>query len=299
METSLSIVITTYNRKELLRRCLNSIMIQDYSNYEVIVVDDHSIPSYKNEIVKEFPQVKYLCQAKNSGPGPARNRGIETASSNFVIIMDDDDIFRPEAFEKVNYFFMEYDGDKYPVYNFILSNSTLRYDDFFRVYSFEEMIDNAIIGDVIHVINKEHFLSKKNYSFPASKIGAESLLWYQIALDYGFPIINEDIVQLMDDSEDRLTNTSRQVKYANEFANYQLDIITNFKYSIIEHGQIRFLIKKYMGAVTYLLLSGKRRQAISSWREMLKYSKKYLVILPLFLLPRKLIIQLFYKYRLR
>lgn len=299
METSLSIVITTYNRKEHLIRCLNSIMIQDYSNYEVIVVDDHSIPSYKNEIVRVFPQVKYLYQVENSGPGPARNRGIESAKSNIVIIMDDDDIFRPEAFEKVNKFFMEYDGDEYPVYNFILSNSTLRYDDFYRVYSFEEMIDNAIIGDLIHVINKEHFLEKKNYSFPSSKIGAESLLWYQVALDYGFPIINEDIVQLMDDSDERLTNTSRQVRYAIEFANYQLDIIKHFKYAIIESGKIQFLLKKYMGAVIYLLLSGKRGQALINWKEMLTFSKKYLFMLPVLLLPRQLIIRLFYKYRSR
>lgn len=82
IEIPLSIVITTYNRPKILERCLKSIQEQSYSNIEIIVVDDHSIPSYEKDIRRKFPEIKYVYQEKNSGPGPARNRGIELAKNN-------------------------------------------------------------------------------------------------------------------------------------------------------------------------------------------------------------------------
>lgn len=296
LETPLSIVITTYNRPNLLKRCIKSIFTQEYKNFEIIVVDDHSTLHYEKDILNEFPEIIYIYQDNNLGPGIARNVGIKAAKNNFVLIMDDDDVFRPDAFKKVNKFLSENKNDEYPVYNFLRSNAKVRFNEYFYSYSFKEIIDDAVTGDLLHIINKKLFIHNK-YMYPTTRIGAESLLWYQIALDYGFPIIKEDIVKLMDDSDDRLTNTNRQVKYANEFATYQLDIIKQFKYSLIENGQINFLIKKYMGAVTYLLLAGKRRQAFIKWKEMIRFSKKYYAVFPLLLLPRRIITQLFYKYR--
>ncbi len=86
----ISVVIPTHNRKELLRRCLEAVVNQEYPNYEVIVVDDGSTDGTGEMVWREFPQVRYLRQEPNRGPAAARNRGIEAAQGEVVAFTDDD-----------------------------------------------------------------------------------------------------------------------------------------------------------------------------------------------------------------
>jgi len=91
-----SIVIPTYNRKDLLRRCLAAAMSQDYPDYEVIVMDDGSTDGTGEMVQREFPQVRYIRQEPNRGPAAARNRGIEAATGEIVAFTDDDCVAPPE-----------------------------------------------------------------------------------------------------------------------------------------------------------------------------------------------------------
>jgi len=85
-----SIVIPTYNRKDLLRRCLAAATNQDYPDYEVIVVDDGSTDGTGEMVRREFPRVRYIRQEPNRGPAAARNRGIEAATGEIIAFTDDD-----------------------------------------------------------------------------------------------------------------------------------------------------------------------------------------------------------------
>jgi len=95
-----SIVIPTHNRKEILAKTLDYLMLQDYPNnqYEIIVVDDGSRDGTK-EIVKSKtrPEIslRYFYQ-KQRGPHFARNLGIEKARGEIVIFVDSD-IFAPPS----------------------------------------------------------------------------------------------------------------------------------------------------------------------------------------------------------
>ena len=183
MEVPLSIVITTYNRQAELKRCIESIIKQNYTNYEIIVVDDHSPNSYEFEIKKEYPQIKYFYMEFNSGPGKGRNRGIEEASNNYVVIIDDDDVFIPIAFKKISHFIQSQKNIEDPVIHFLCNTTEYEGNTFFSHYSFEQYLEGNIKGDTTHVINKKVFC-ENNYEFPNSRIGAELLLWYQIAIDF-------------------------------------------------------------------------------------------------------------------
>lgn len=85
-----SIVIPTYNRKDLLRRCLAATTNQDYPDYEVIVVDDGSTDGTGGMAQREFPQVRYLRQETNRGPAATRNWGIREATGEIIAFTDDD-----------------------------------------------------------------------------------------------------------------------------------------------------------------------------------------------------------------
>jgi glycosyltransferase involved in cell wall biosynthesis len=92
-----SVVVPTYNRAEMLARCLGSILSQSFLDFEVVVVDDGSTDNTR-DVVAGFPVI-YTYQA-NQGPGAARNRGIEMAKGEYVAFLDSDDILCEESLRK-------------------------------------------------------------------------------------------------------------------------------------------------------------------------------------------------------
>lgn len=93
-----SIVIPTYNRPDLLRRAVESALIQTYENIEIIVVDDHSDYDLVS-LRKEYPIVKFYRNGKNRGGCYSRNRGIREASGEYINFLDDDDELFPKKIE--------------------------------------------------------------------------------------------------------------------------------------------------------------------------------------------------------
>lgn len=99
----ISVIIPTYNRKETLLRCLDALNNQTYSfrKFEVIVIDDGG-----NDGTSEIQNTKnynfdfaYLWQ-ENSGPATARNKGIEAARGEYILIINDDTIAAANLIEK-------------------------------------------------------------------------------------------------------------------------------------------------------------------------------------------------------
>ncbi len=88
-----SIIIPTYDRREQLASCLQSITALDYppDRFEVIVVDDGS-PQSLEEIVKPFAEAMdlKLLRQSNAGPAAARNRGAAAARGKLFVFTDDD-----------------------------------------------------------------------------------------------------------------------------------------------------------------------------------------------------------------
>src|SRR3989344_7474683 len=86
----ISIIICTYNNKELVKRCLDSIFMQDYPKFEVICVDGGSkdgtlklLKQYKVKIInnkKRFPE----------GPGMGKSQGVKKAKGEIIAFIDQD-----------------------------------------------------------------------------------------------------------------------------------------------------------------------------------------------------------------
>lgn len=93
----ISIVIPFFNRESTLKYCVNSILNQEYENWELILVDDGSNDNSAlvcKAFVASDSRIKYFYQ-KNQGAGPARNLGIEHASGNWITFVDSDDAIMP------------------------------------------------------------------------------------------------------------------------------------------------------------------------------------------------------------
>ncbi len=96
MTARVSIIIPLYNKAPYVRRSLDSIAAQTFSDFEVIVVDDGSTDG-GGRIIEDYPDTRFrLVTQPNAGPGAARNRGIAEAQGDFIAFLDADDEWLPE-----------------------------------------------------------------------------------------------------------------------------------------------------------------------------------------------------------
>jgi len=96
---NVSVIIPTYNRKNLLKRALHSVSSQTFAPQEIIVVDDGSSDGTKNWVLERFPYVRYIYQ-DNSGVSSARNAGIKEAKGSWIAFLDSDDEWISDKLEK-------------------------------------------------------------------------------------------------------------------------------------------------------------------------------------------------------
>ena len=131
----LTVVIPTFNRAELLKKSIQSVLNQTYQDFKLIILDNNSNDKTE-EIVKEFSdkRIHYVKNEINIGVFPNMNKAFELSDSEYLIIFHDDDIMKPEFLRKETE---------------ILD----KYDDVVAVASNVEMMDDD-----------EKFLSEKNFS---------------------------------------------------------------------------------------------------------------------------------------
>ena len=91
-----SIIIPVYNVEKYLKKCLTSIVQQNFNDYELILVDDGST-DMSGKICDEFEE-KYnniiVMHISNSGVSNARNKGLEIARGEYIWFVDSDDYIR-------------------------------------------------------------------------------------------------------------------------------------------------------------------------------------------------------------
>lgn len=98
MECKISIIVPVYNSSKYLRSCIDSILKQSLSDWELILVNDGSTDD-SGEICDEYA-VKYpairVIHKENAGVSEARNTGLVAATGEYVGFVDSDDTIRPE-----------------------------------------------------------------------------------------------------------------------------------------------------------------------------------------------------------
>lgn len=118
-----SVIITTYNRPGTLRRAIESVLNQDFKNFELIVVDDGSAPETK-KLVKSFndPRIIYARNPKNLGGTKSLNIGLKRARGKYICPLDDDDewIDRRKLSKQLNFL------EKHPDYVAVGTNAEVR-----------------------------------------------------------------------------------------------------------------------------------------------------------------------------
>jgi len=95
----ISLIVLSWNTKNLLRDCLKSINLKDV--FEIIVVDNNSSDGSWEMVKKEFPNVKLIKNRKNLGFAKGNNQGIKKAKGNLIMILNSDTIISKGSLKKL------------------------------------------------------------------------------------------------------------------------------------------------------------------------------------------------------
>lgn len=104
MKPLLSVIVPVYNVEKYLKRCLESILVQSWNDYEIILVDDGSTDSSAQicDLYAEKYEMIRVIHKENKGLSDTRNRGIEEASGEYVYFPDSDDWLEPNTFSELS-----------------------------------------------------------------------------------------------------------------------------------------------------------------------------------------------------
>lgn len=195
MENQLiSVIVPVYNVEEYLKQCLDSILEQTFSNYEVILVNDGSTDSSGlicQEYAEKDSRIRYF-EKENGGLSDARNYGIEQAQGEYLTFVDSDD-FLDKMHLNVLYTALVSNNVDISIVNYAnyqTSNATFYLHTFGEYYeknySSEELLDNLAIlerNDLSFSTIWGKLYKRSVFSFlrfPKGVIGEDVALIYKI-----------------------------------------------------------------------------------------------------------------------
>lgn len=99
-----SIIVPVYNVDKYLKRCIESLTNQSLKEIEILLIDDCSTdnsPKLCDELAINDRRIKVVHKPVNEGLGMARNTGIDNSSGDYIMFLDSDDTYHPEACQRL------------------------------------------------------------------------------------------------------------------------------------------------------------------------------------------------------
>lgn len=140
MNDLISVIIPVYNVAAYLSTCVESVLSQDYSALEIILIDDGSTDK-SGKICDEYAEKdSRICviHQKNAGAAAAKNAGLQVASGKYLSFVDSDDFLEPDAYSHMVQVIQENKAD-------VVQCS---YRDVFKDYSVEHSREKAILNEI-------------------------------------------------------------------------------------------------------------------------------------------------------
>ncbi|GEL68114.1 glycosyltransferase family 2 protein [Marinilactibacillus psychrotolerans] len=184
---SVSVVIPTHNRGDLLFKSINSVLNQTYKDLEIIVVSDGSSDTTDEAMKKlerENHKVNYITYKQAKGANYARNLGIKASHSEYIAFLDDDDEWLPRKIEAQLKVFESDDniGLVYTGINIVYVNEGLEYQSLSGKSGdlSKSILLNNVIGATPNVMVKKNILEKSGVFDEEMPAKQDYDLWIRI-----------------------------------------------------------------------------------------------------------------------
>ena len=198
----ISIIIPVFNVQDYLDQCIESILIQDFLNFELVLINDGSTDN-SGVISDKYSQIDdriVVSHQVNEGVSVARNKGLELSRGNYVLFFDSDDYFEmgnalsileakidksnPDViFYKINLLYANLDDISVPFKKFNVDEFVgFRNDELF----YKLINDSEFKPSVYSKLVRKEILTKNKIFFKKGKTSSEDIEWF-LKL---FPCIN-------------------------------------------------------------------------------------------------------------
>jgi len=209
-----SIIIPLYNKARYVEKAIQSVLIQTYQEFELIIVDDGSTDN-SLQIVQQInkstnQQINIIIQA-NFGVSTARNNGVKAAKCDYIVFLDADDWWAPTFLEEIKALILEFpEGAFYASSYFkvkygknisaqvgVPDGFEKGYFDYCKAYAMSLWMP-VWTGAV--VLRKDVFNEMQGFK-PHLKLGEDFDLWIRIALKYPVVFLNKPLSNYNQDVE--------------------------------------------------------------------------------------------------
>lgn len=221
--TLFSIIIPLYNKEKHIKHTLKSVLDQTCVDFEIIIVNDGSTDTSLEEVADIIDNRIKLFTIENQGVSNARNFGVSKAESEFIVLLDADDFWKPnhlESIKKLQKTFPHcgmyataygsvFGGKRISsVYNNIpkQSNWSGIIDDFFECSSI-----NCIASSSSVMIPKKIYEDLGGFN-SAYNSGEDTDFWIRIALNFEVAFTNEPSVLINMDAENQASKMSVNIR---------------------------------------------------------------------------------------
>ena len=260
-ENKVSIVLPLYNAESTIVFSVRSVLNQTYKNWELIIIDDGStdnsvkvLLNFIDTIEEEVKdKITFLTQ-KNNGPSFTRNRGIKSATGDYIAFLDSDDLWVEEKLELQIHYFSKFEHIGIIGGGF---NKTSKKDKDFIEISYNRLLFKNYFLTPTVIIKKE-FLDDEDYYFNEAKKYAEDQdLWLRLTYKrkgiYIKKILAKNIVGKANFGESGLS-ANLDMMHKGEIENFRFQyqqkcisfftllIITGFSY--LKYYRRKWLVKR-------------------------------------------------------
>ena len=263
-----SIIVPIYNIEKYIEKCIKSVLIQNYKNFELILVNDGSTDNSQN-ICEEYSKIDdriTIINKKNGGLPAARNTGIKIATGDYICHLDGDDFWKEGYLEYLNNKLSSNKIDilfgcgRYDFFGNSNYNKEYYYKNIQKIFNKNELIKYLMAMG--HEIPASACTNVYNTSFVKNKelFFTEGLTWSEDTDNYFNVLLNCRTYDFMDEIYyvDRKNNASAMTKeysYKNIFSNI---FVLRKWFEIYNHSDLNDEIKKISNiryANTYIYIS--------------------------------------------
>jgi glycosyltransferase involved in cell wall biosynthesis len=227
MAPKVSICIPTYNREELLKETIESIFMQTYKDYEVVIVDDGSTDDTEQMIKDTGYPVRYYWQ-ENSGDAAARNKLIKLADGRYISFLDSDDLLPPDALERMVDVMSQEPEDVivYGPYVAIDRDGNVckrKRKKLYSGYITQDLFENILVHSCGSMFPKKVLEEAGGFN-EALPLCADYDLWLRLSQKYRFIAINEPLFK-------RRRHSGNLSQYSFTNRKTEFDVLENFYYN--------------------------------------------------------------------
>lgn len=266
MESLLTVVIPVYNVEKYLKRCIESVLAQEWKDYEILLVDDGSTdhsPQICDDYVKAYDFISVI-HKENGGLSEARNTGISHAKGEYVYFPDSDDWIEPDTFIALA---EALESQEFDIISFNREfvkgeeDAIVSKPEVTQVFegkdAFVQMLKHSYItGFANDKIYRKSLFTDHNIQFPIGKyyedLGTNYKLFLAAKKVYA---TNQKYYHYLIDNPDSITQSWNEKKFRDMFGFYKEMFYSDFVRSQLNQEELHISQLYYVNGLTHILAS--------------------------------------------